>query len=94
MYTDSEGKFSINVPEGNDRLVVSYVGFASQDVSVGNGTVNVSMREDLTLEEVVVTGVPYGFVAFRKQPTKQRSVKLGISHTTWRLQTQLPNLLG
>ncbi|MEM7658210.1 MAG: SusC/RagA family TonB-linked outer membrane protein [Bacteroidota bacterium] len=57
VYTDTEGKFSINVPEGNDRLVVSYVGFASQDVSIGNGTVNVSMREDLTLEEVVVTGL-------------------------------------
>ena len=56
--TDNSGKFSLSVPESSNMLVVSYVGFASQDVAVGDGNnLEVKLASDLTLEEVVVTGL-------------------------------------
>ena len=56
--TNNEGNFSITVPEGRKTLVISFVGYASQDVDISNtSTVNVSMVEAAgSLGEVVVTG--------------------------------------
>ena len=54
--TDANGNFSLNVPQGA-TLVVSYVGFKSQEIKVGNQSIiNVNMQEDNALEEVVVVG--------------------------------------
>ncbi|MDR2841044.1 MAG: SusC/RagA family TonB-linked outer membrane protein [Paludibacter sp.] len=56
--TNIDGKFQLaNVPD-NATLVVSYVGFAAQEVAVAGKTViNITLREDLQkLEEVVVVG--------------------------------------
>ncbi len=55
--TDVQGKFNLKVPAGA-VLTVSYVGFASQEVSVGNqSTLKVVLREDTKdLGEVVVVG--------------------------------------
>ncbi|MDR2815376.1 MAG: TonB-dependent receptor [Proteiniphilum sp.] len=57
VITDIDGAFSITVPE-NSTLIFSYVGFASQEVPVGNRTeLNVILLEDQQmLEEVVVVG--------------------------------------
>lgn len=56
--TDNNGNFSLSVPETNNMLVVSYVGYASQDVAIGDGgALTVKLNSDLTLEEVVVTGL-------------------------------------
>jgi TonB-linked SusC/RagA family outer membrane protein len=59
--TDSEGQFSLYVPGSKPvTLVVSLVGFASQNISVSQNTttVDVSLKADaLNLEEVVVTGL-------------------------------------
>ncbi|RNI31267.1 SusC/RagA family TonB-linked outer membrane protein [Rufibacter latericius] len=55
--TDANGNFSLEA--GNtDVLVVTFIGYVSQEVPVGsNTTINVSLREDAqTLNEVVVTG--------------------------------------
>jgi len=55
--TDVNGDFTLNVP-GNATLVISYLGYVSQEVRVNNQT-NLSIRlsEDLqALDEVVVTG--------------------------------------
>jgi TonB-linked SusC/RagA family outer membrane protein len=54
--TDGEGNFKINVP-ANARLLFSYVGFAPQDIAVGNQTTfNVKLLPDAaSLEEVVIT---------------------------------------
>ncbi|MBU1820861.1 MAG: TonB-dependent receptor, partial [Bacteroidetes bacterium] len=56
--TNENGNYSINVNGSNDVLVFSFVGFKSQEITVGNQSViNVSMEEDInSLEEVVVTG--------------------------------------
>ena len=55
--TDIDGNFSLNVQPGA-TLVVSYIGFLTQEIAVGNqSTINVTMKEDDTqLEEVVVVG--------------------------------------
>lgn len=55
--TDSDGKYSITVPEGV-TLVFSFVGFETQHVVVGGRTViDVVLLEDLaSLEEVIVVG--------------------------------------
>jgi TonB-dependent starch-binding outer membrane protein SusC len=55
--TDTDGKFSLNASP-TDVLVVSFIGYASQEVAVGTQTsFNISLEEDLqTLGEVVVVG--------------------------------------
>ncbi|GAA3575689.1 TonB-dependent receptor [Snuella lapsa] len=60
--TDFDGKFSLSVSNNNAVLVISYIGFQSQEVAVGDQTdITVTMREDAAkLEEVVV--VAYGTV--------------------------------
>lgn len=56
--TDADGNYSIQVRGNNDVLVVSFVGYSSQSVTVGNqSTINFSLATDVnSLEEIVVTG--------------------------------------
>nr|WP_199002718.1 TonB-dependent receptor [Flavobacterium sp. ASV13] len=60
--TDFEGSFKINVTNNKAILVISYLGFQTQEVSVaGKARVNVSLAEQSnSLNEVVVVG--YGSV--------------------------------
>jgi TonB-linked SusC/RagA family outer membrane protein len=58
--TDTDGKYSISPSDpANAVLVFSFIGFASQEVPVGNkSSVDVSLSEDITqLGEVVVTAL-------------------------------------
>ncbi|GAB3254235.1 TonB-dependent receptor [Larkinella harenae] len=57
ITTDGNGKFTINAPSGS-TLVFSYIGYKTQEFSVGNQTeVNVALEADQkTLNEVVVVG--------------------------------------
>jgi len=66
--TDPNGNYSITVPGSDAVLVFSFIGYNSQEVTVGNQSeINVSLKEDLKqLDEVVVIG--YGSVA-RKDVT-------------------------
>lgn len=55
--TDIDGKFEFQVSEGNAVLVVSYTGYTTQEILVGNQTVfTILLEEGSTLDEVVVTG--------------------------------------
>ena len=56
--TNANGAFSLSVPNENAALVFSYIGFTTQEVSVGNqGTINVTLVENTRqLEEVIVVG--------------------------------------
>lgn len=56
--TDFDGNYAISVPEAENVLVFSYVGYNKQTVSIdGRSTVNVTMAEDAeALSEVVVVG--------------------------------------
>ncbi|MHA6248284.1 SusC/RagA family TonB-linked outer membrane protein [Pontibacter sp. CAU 1760] len=56
--TDVNGNFTLNVPSGSGTLVVSFIGFKTQEIPINNrAVVNVRMATDAqALEEVVVTG--------------------------------------
>ncbi|NBA88675.1 SusC/RagA family TonB-linked outer membrane protein [Emticicia sp. CRIBPO] len=56
--TDAEGNYSIDVRGPNDVLVFSFLGYTTQQITVGNQTtINVTLASDVSsLEEVVVTG--------------------------------------
>lgn len=55
--TDMDGKFSLEV-DNNATLVISYIGFANQEIKVGNQTsLSIAMKEDVeALDELVVVG--------------------------------------
>lgn len=56
--TDFDGKYSIKVNSSSDVLVFSYIGYATQEVTVGNqSTINVTMKPDVAaLDEIIVVG--------------------------------------
>ena len=73
--TDLDGKYSLSVPEGKATLVFSYIGYVTQEVSVGSrNTVDVVLVDDAqALDEVVVVG--YGVVKKRDLVGSIASVK-------------------
>lgn len=58
VVTDTEGKFSINLPNGNNVLVFTYVGYESHEISVSKSqTLNIILKPtSATLGELVVIG--------------------------------------
>lgn len=57
--TKTDGTFSLNAPASATTLVISYVGYATQELLIGSGTMNVSLvQNNSTLNDVVV--VAYG----------------------------------
>lgn len=63
--TSFDGDYALQNVKASDVLVVSYIGYLTQEIKVGNQSViNVTLKEDTkTLDEVVVIG--YGTVAKR-----------------------------
>ncbi|GAB4021351.1 TonB-dependent receptor [Spirosoma koreense] len=56
--TDVDGRYSIRVPDENAVLIFSFVGYAPQEITVGNrSSIAVTLRQDdKSLDEVVVVG--------------------------------------
>lgn len=56
--TDLDGKFSLDLQPGDQTLVISFIGYTSQEVEIGNQTeITVNLEEDIrSLEEAVVIG--------------------------------------
>lgn len=56
--TNIDGSFSLSVPDESETLVVSFIGYQTQEVPINNrATINVSLAPDAkALEEVVVVG--------------------------------------
>ncbi|WP_410492793.1 SusC/RagA family TonB-linked outer membrane protein [Dysgonomonas sp. GY617] len=56
--TDLDGKFSITVPDSKSVLVFSFIGYRTQEITVGSQKeLHVTLKEDLQLlDEVVVVG--------------------------------------
>ncbi|CAL2107655.1 TonB-dependent SusC/RagA subfamily outer membrane receptor [Tenacibaculum sp. 190524A02b] len=74
--TDFDGKFSINVAEGNE-LVFSFVGMETKEVVVGNTTNNLDIKlenDESVLQEVVVTAYA--------STVKRHSVSYALSSVT------------
>ncbi len=96
--TDFDGKFSIPNVSNNATLVVSYIGYLTQDVKyTGQNLLNVILKEDnKTLDEVVVIG--YGTVKRKDLTGSVASVsgeKLAanpVANVAQALQGQLPGV--
>ena len=73
--TDIDGQYSISVPAGSNVLVFSFVGLASQEVTIGNQTtINVALQPDVqSLSEFVITS--YGDQSKREITGAIASVK-------------------
>jgi len=58
ILTDNEGKFQLDVPDDAETLIVSYLGYETQELSIGDKrTFNITMSESASvLDEVVVVG--------------------------------------
>src|SRR5215831_217966 len=56
--SDDAGKFSLKVPDASGTLLFTYVGYKDSEAPFGPGknTVNLVMKSDLELEEVIVVG--------------------------------------
>lgn len=56
--TDANGNFTLNVPSGGNALVISFIGYKTQEIPINNRTnIPVTLSTDArALEEVVVTG--------------------------------------
>ncbi|WP_308993897.1 TonB-dependent receptor [Mariniflexile litorale] len=56
--TDFDGKYSLNVPSSESVLVITYLGYKTVEIKVGDQKmINVSLVEDIsTLDEVVIVG--------------------------------------
>lgn len=73
--SDSKGAFTISVPDNNSVLVISFVGYVTQEITVGNNTqINVSLQPSSSdLAQVVVVG--YGTQNKRDVTGAVKSVK-------------------
>ena len=89
--TDFDGKFTIALRDGETKIIISYVGFESQEVDVsGQNNISVSLQQDVSeLEEVVVIG--YGTVLKKDLTGSVSSVK--VSETISRQSTTVDQLL-
>lgn len=67
VITDLDGLFQIQVTDKNSVIVISYIGYVTQEISVGDrSSITVQLKEDTkSLEEVVVTA----FGATQKKET-------------------------
>jgi TonB-linked SusC/RagA family outer membrane protein len=65
--TDLNGRFSLDLPDGNQTLIFSYIGYESQEVPVaGRSEIQVIMQENITeLDEITV--VATGFQTISKE---------------------------
>ncbi|MFQ3325899.1 MAG: TonB-linked SusC/RagA family outer membrane protein [Salibacteraceae bacterium] len=98
--TDFDGKFSLSVSDENAILVVTYLGFATQEIAVGDQkSFTITLQEDASaLDEVVLIG--YGTQKKSNMTGSVASVrsdalsKLVVSNLTNSLAGQLPGLIA
>ena len=98
VITDMDGNFSLKLTSENPTLVFSYIGYKTQEVSVGGKTtLNVTMSEDAEqLDEVVVVG--YGvqkkssMTASVSSVSSKEIVKTMSSNVASTLQGRMPGV--
>lgn len=73
--TDFDGNYTLEVPSGKNILEISYIGYKTKEITIGNNSlINIKMEPDTqALDEVVVIG--YGTVKKRDR-TDSRSIPL------------------
>lgn len=83
--TDNNGKFTLDVPDANSVLMVTMIGYSSQDIVVGNQKIiNIVLKEDIaSLDQVIVTGV------FDKRTRMESSVAISVLNSK-QIELQAP----
>jgi TonB-linked SusC/RagA family outer membrane protein len=66
--TDANGDFKLNVPDNATTLVISYIGYKPQEITIGaTTTFDIKLEGDATtLKEVAVVGIGYGTQSVRE----------------------------
>ncbi|MEM7367264.1 MAG: SusC/RagA family TonB-linked outer membrane protein [Bacteroidota bacterium] len=59
IFTDEKGQYNLTVPNNESVLVISFIGYETQEITVGNrSTVNISLVSiGLNVDEVVITAL-------------------------------------
>ena len=56
--TDLNGNYSLNVPSGANAVMISYIGFNTQEINLGaSNMLDVTMEEGVILQEAVITAL-------------------------------------
>jgi len=96
--TDAAGKYSLSVDDENAVLIFSFIGYATQEVSVGSRTsVDVKMTSDVkSLDEVVVTalGIERSTKGLGYAATKVNGDELSINRTSNVMNTLTGKIAG
>ena len=68
VVTDAQGEYAIDIPSAGGKLVFSFIGFVTQEVTIGQSNViDVQLAEDVrSLSEVIVSG--YGKARKHRRP--------------------------
>ena len=84
---DINGNYSLDVPQGYNTLVFSFIGYQSQEVQVNSPSINIKMNQDnLSLDEVVVIG--YGVSSNTDYALQGRAT--GITTSSMKMKEQIP----
>jgi TonB-linked SusC/RagA family outer membrane protein len=82
--TDFDGKFTLNVPSGVTNLIISYIGYATKEVTITDGVMKIELVEESNKLEEVVINVGYGTV-------KKSALTGAISKVTAKDLEKVPN---
>lgn len=96
--TDIDGNYSLNIPQGGELLVFSFVGYTSQEIAISNrSTINVTLVADIRqLQEIVITGQGEG-IEKRRLPitvdrmTEEDIYKVPVVQLDQILRSNMPN---
>ncbi|GAB6122085.1 SusC/RagA family TonB-linked outer membrane protein [Dysgonomonas termitidis] len=96
--TDVDGKFTLQVPEEGEILVVSFIGYKQQEITLGNETyLKIILQPDSkTLDDVIIVG--YGvqkkvnLTGAVDQITSEVFENRSVPNVTQALQGAIPNL--
>jgi hypothetical protein len=83
--TDAAGNFFFAMPGGTNTLVVSSVGYETQELNIRSGFTNISLKPSITnLSEVVVTGYSssVGESGFADDTYKRKKQETAVNTTT------------
>ena len=84
--TDMDGKFTLNVPSSKSVLVISYIGYTTQEIPVNNQKIlNINLKED--------TKVVVGYGVQKKSHLTGSVSKMDVNNLTDIPVTQVDQLL-
>ncbi|MHC2993097.1 TonB-dependent receptor [Pontibacter sp. HJ8] len=89
--TDINGNFTLRVPAGGTTMVISFLGYKTQEIPINNqSTINVSLATDTrALQEVVVTG----YAVQEKKDLTGAVAVVNVSEMTKQPEAQVSSML-